>query len=226
MTCLRGVITSLLRVSVCPERGELRITQLSLDHSHGGVYGRELVTWRVRSVFVTRSHSVRIMPAALAFCVCSACLAACGGSGAATSTTATTSPTTKAIVTAWFAAQRAFHDAALTSDANSPALTAAMIPPQLDRARTNLTSLASRGYRATGPTFYGNPRIRTQQADRAEVVSCVHGEEIEVNSQTGRPVSGELGKADYQLVTSEMRKTGGGWKLADQSVAVGACSHW
>jgi hypothetical protein len=57
------------------------------------------------------------------------------------------------------------------------------------------------------------------------VVSCVHGEEIEFNTKTGKPVSGELGEADYQLVSSEMQKTPAGWRLADQKVAVGACSH-
>jgi hypothetical protein len=123
------------------------------------------------------------------------------------------------------AAQKAFHDAALTSDANSPELTAAMVPPQLDRARSNLASLAAAGYRAEGPTFYGNPRVRNQHPDHAEVVSCVHGEEIEVNMKTGMPVSGELGRADYQLVSSVMRRTAAGWRLADQTVAVGACSR-
>jgi len=207
------------------QRRELNAPKLSLDLSPEGVYGPILVAQQFHCVVVTQSRSVRIISAALGFCISSLCLAACGGSGASTSTTASSSPTSKAIVTAWLAAQKAFHDAALTSDANSPELASAMIPPQLDRARTNLTSLASRGYRAKGPTLYGNPRIRSQLANRAEVASCVHGEEIEIDTKTGRPVSGELGKADYQLVTSVMRKTVGGWKLADQTVAVGACSH-
>jgi hypothetical protein len=208
---------------VCPERGELGITQLSLDHSHGEVYGRELVTWRVRSVFVTRSHSVRIMPAALAFCVCSVCLAACGGSGASTSTTATTTPTTKAIVTAWFAAQKAFDSAALTSDANSPKLAATMISPQLDHVRTNLGTFSSLGYRARGTTHYSSPRIRNQSSARAEVASCVHDEEIEFVTKTGSPVPGVLGRAAYEQISSVMRKTSSGWKLADQTVTVGGC---
>ena len=209
---------------MCSERGELRITQLSLDHSHGEVYGQELVTWRVRFVFVTRSHSVRIMPAALAFCVCSVCLAACGGSGAATSTTATTRPTTKAILTAWFAAQKAFDFAALTSDSNSPKLAATMISPQLDHVRKNLAAFASRGYGARGPTYYGNPRVQDQSVGRAEVVSCVHGEEIEIDAKTDEPVSGALGQSAYELVKSMMRRTPTGWKLANQTVAVGGCS--
>jgi hypothetical protein len=211
--------------SVHPERENYGISELPLDLSNSRVYRQILVVWRFRSVFVTRSHCVRIVPAVLGFCLASLSLAACGGSEASTSTTTSTTPTTKAIATAWRAAQKAFHDAALTSDANSPELTAAMIPPQLDRARTNLASLAAAGYRAKGPTFYGDPRVRNEHPDRAEVVSCVHGEEIEVNTKTGRPVSGELGKADYQLVSSVMRKTAAGWRLADQTVTVGACSH-
>ena len=207
------------------DREERRNSELPLDLPNPEVYRLDLVARRQLSVLVTRSHCVRIVPAVLGLCVCLLCLAACGGPGVSTSTTASTSPTTRAIATAWLAAQKAFHDAALTSDANSAELTAAMIPPQLDRARTNLASLAAAGYRAEGPTFYGSPKVRNQQPDQAEVVSCVHGEEIEINAKTGIPVSGELGKADYQLVSSVMRRTAAGWKLADQKVAVGACSR-
>lgn len=208
-----------------PDRGEHGIPKLPLDLPNPEVYRLDLVARWWRSVLVTRSHCVRRVPAVLGLSACSLCLVACGGSGASTSTTASTSPTTAAIVKAWLAAQKAFHDAALTSDANSPELTAAMVAPQLDRARTNLESLAAAGYRAKGPTFYGDPVVRNEHPDRAEVVSCVHGEEIEVNTKTGMPVSGELGKADYQLVSSVMRRTAAGWRLADQTVAVGACSH-
>ena len=86
-------------------------------------------------------------------------------------------------MTAWFAAQKAFHDAALTSNPNSPELAAAMIPPQLDRARTNLAAFASRGYEARGITHYGSTTVRTISGNRAEVVSCTHDDEIEIDHE-------------------------------------------
>jgi hypothetical protein len=164
------------------------------------------------------------MPAVLGFCLASLCLAACGGSEASTSTTASTTPATKAIVTAWLAAQMAFHDAALTSDASSPQLAAAMVSPQLDRARTNLATFASRGYRARGVTHYGNEVVRSQSRDRARVVSCAVDDEIEFEAATGKPVSGVLGKPSDEFISSVMRKTSSGWKLADQTIAVGGCA--
>ena len=120
--------------------------KFSLDLGLEQVYGRDSVTWRTRYVPVMQSRYVRFLAAVLGFSISSLCLAACGSSGASSSTTVTTSPASKAIVTAWFAAQKAFHDAALTSNPNNPELAAAMIPPQLDRARTNLAAFASRGY--------------------------------------------------------------------------------
>ncbi len=136
-----GSLHALLVTSVFFGPREFSRPKLSLDLLPDGVYGQFSVARRTRSVPVMQSRYVRIFAAVLGFSISSLCLAACGSSGASTSTTATSSPATKPIVTAWFAAQKAFHDAALTSDANSPELNAAMIPPQLDRARTNLARL-------------------------------------------------------------------------------------
>jgi hypothetical protein len=182
------------------------------------------VASRFRSVRITRTHCVRLMPAVLGFCLCSLCIAACGGSGAATSTTGSSSPTEKAIVSAWFAAQRAFGVAAMTSDANSPRLTATMVSPQLDHVRQNLERFRLEGYIARGLTYYGTPRVQKQHANQAQVVSCVHGEEIEFNTQTGKPVPGVLGQSAFELVRSTMRRTATGWKLANQTVVVDGCT--
>jgi hypothetical protein len=163
------------------------------------------------------------MPAVLGLSVCSLCLAACGGPGASTSPTASISPTTGAIVKAWFAAQRAFDAAAMTSDAHSPMLAATMISPQLDHVRENLESFASLGYRAKGTTHYSNPRVDKQGSARAEVTSCVRDREIEFVEKTGKPVSGVLGRVAYEQISSVMQKTANGWKLADQTVVVDGC---
>jgi hypothetical protein len=209
--------------SVCPEREIHGISELPLDLSNSRVYRLNLVVWRFRSVFVTRSHCVRIMPAVLGFFLASLCLAACGGSEASTSTTASTTPTTKAIISAWFAAQRAFDAAAMTSDAQSPRLAATMISPQLDHVRENLESFASLGYAARGTPHYGSPTIRSQGAVRADVASCVRDEEIEFVEQTGKPAPGVLGRVAYEQISSVMRKTSDGWKLADQTVEADGC---
>ena len=206
-------------------RGEFSHPKLSLDLSPKGVYGPILVAQQFRCVVVTQLRSVRIISAALGFCISSLCLAACGGSGASTSTTASSSPTNKAIVAAWLAAQKAFDSAAVTSDASSPDLATTMISPQLDHVRKNLATFASLGYGARGPTFYGSPKVQNLRGAQAEVVSCVHGEEIEIDLKTGKPVSGVLGRSAYELVRSLMRRTPTGWKLANQTVDVGGCSR-
>jgi hypothetical protein len=205
------------------QRRELSAPKLSLDLSPEGVYGPILVAQQFHCVVVTQSRSVRIVAAALCFCISSLCLAACGGPGASTTTTASSSPTTKAIVTAWFAAQKAFDSAALSSNANSPDLAATMISPQLEHVRMNLATFASLGYRATGTTQYSKPQVRSQTSTQAQVASCVRDREIEVVESTGKPVSGVLGRRAFEKINSVMRKTSSGWKLADQTVAVSGC---
>lgn len=210
--------------SVHPERENYGISELPLDLSNSRVYRREVVARRFRSVLVRRSHCVRLMPAVLGFCLASLCLAACGGSEVSTSTTTSPSPATNTIISAWFAAQRAFDAAAINSDAHSPRLAATMISPQLEHVRENLQTFASLGYGARGPTYFGKPKVRDQAANQAHVVSCVHGEEIEIDMKTGKPVPGVLGQSAYELVNSAMRRTASGWKLANQTVVVGGCS--
>ncbi len=128
------------------------------------------------------------------------------------------------MVAAWEAAQVAFHDAALTADPSFPALAATMVDPQLGGAESALRGMRARGEVARGPDFYGSPRVSTVTATGATVVSCVHGEEIVIFPRNGRPVPGVLGQPDYELVTSTMVPTSSGWKVADQTVRVGACA--
>jgi hypothetical protein len=122
------------------------------------------------------------------------------------------------------AAQKAFHDAALTSDPNAPELAATTIPPILDTVRANLAQFRAQGEVAKGPSYWGNPRVAASGAGGTEVVSCVHGEEIEIVARTGKPVTGIAGQAVFELVTSLMQSTAAGWKLADQNVEVGKCT--
>jgi hypothetical protein len=103
-------------------------------------------------------------------------------------------------------------------------LAATMISPQLDHVRENLAAFASQGYRARGPTYFGDPKVQNQSTRQAHVVSCVHGEEIEIDIKTGKPAPGVLGQSAYELVNSVMRRTSSGWKLANQTVVASGCS--
>jgi hypothetical protein len=167
--------------------------------------------------------------------VCSLLFASCSGSSASDPTTstakagsATTTSSTSAadgqVISAWLAAQKAFHDAALTSDPNAPELAATMVPPLLDSVRTNLAQLRAQGEIAKGPIFLGNPHITDRGTGGTEVVSCIHDEEIGIVAKTGQPVPGIAGQAAYELVTSIMQPTSDGWKQADQTVEVSNCA--
>lgn len=128
------------------------------------------------------------------------------------------------IISAWLAAQKAFHDAALTSNPDAPELAATTIPPILDTVRANLAQFRAQGEIAKGPSYWGSPHITARGSQGTEVVSCVHGEEIEIVAKTGKPVPGIAGQAVFESVTSLMQSTTAGWKLADQSVEVGKCA--
>lgn len=138
-------------------------------------------------------------------------------------TTSSTSPGDGQIISAWFAAERAFHNAALTSDSNSPELAATMVPPLLNGVEANLAKLRTEGVVAKGPTYWGSPQITVRGPGGTEVVSCIHDEQIEIVGRTGRPVPGIGGQPDFALVRSIMQSTPSGWKMADQSAQAGKC---
>jgi hypothetical protein len=161
-------------------------------------------------------------------------LASCGSSavsgqhgGSATdpsrSTPSSTATPEAAVISAWLAAEKAFHQAALTSDPDDPGLEATMINPELAGVQSALMQLKNEGVIGRGPTFYGSPHVTSSEATIATVVSCEHGEEIAVNAESGVPVPGVLGQPVFELVTSKMHLTNSGWKLESQTVGVGKC---
>jgi hypothetical protein len=212
-----------------------RISGCTIENRAGAPVGSQLV------VFV-RHRELTLRPRAATgllltwAAVCSLLLASCGGSAssdpttsstAKTGSTTTTSSTSAAdgqIISAWLAAQKAFHDAALTSDPNAPELAATTIPPILDTVRANLAHFRDQGDIAKGPSYWGAPQITARGTGGTQVASCVHGEEIEIVAKTGKPVPGVPGQAVFELVTSVMQLTANGWKLAEQSVEVGKCA--
>ncbi len=167
--------------------------------------------------------------------LCGALVCACGNAVVARhqlkpeASTAPSAPqasqiqTDSPVVRAWRAAEVAFHDAAESSNPDFPALSSTMVDPQLARAKAFLAEMRQSGDVAVGQTDLGVPTVVSIVGARAVVVSCIHGGEIEVDRTTRRPVSGVLGEATFEEVTSQELLTSSGWRLADQSVAVGAC---
>ncbi len=139
------------------------------------------------------------------------------------STSSTPAVPHEAVISAWLAAEEAFHQAALTSDSADPGLAATMVNPELSVVQSALSKLRAEGVIGRGPTFYGSPHVPSSTSSTATVVSCIHGEEVAVYEKTGAPIAGVLGQTDFELVTSTMRLTENGWKLAGQTVGVGEC---
>ncbi len=129
-----------------------------------------------------------------------------------------------AVVSAWLAAEHAFDDAALTADPTQPDLAATTVAPQLSATQALLEQMQASDEVATGAAQYGTPSIRLFGSELAQVTSCVHDAEIVVSASTGKPVPGVPGEVAFELLRSTMEFTGGGWKLASQTVGVGQCS--
>jgi hypothetical protein len=127
------------------------------------------------------------------------------------------------IISAWLAAEGAFEEAALTADPDQPELADTTVAPQLPWSMSILAQMQSAGQVARGPVDHGRPRIVAQSAGVATVQSCVHDGEVVVDSATGQAAPGEAGQVDSELFTSTMELTDSGWKLATQTVGVGAC---
>ena len=179
-----------------------------------------------------RRRSTAVWSLLVGGAVCSLVVTSCGSTPpamakATPTTVATSTSTTTAedgeVIAAWFAAERAFHVAAETSDPNSPGLAATTIAPVLDSVRSNLGKLRGEGDVARGPVDLGRPRVVAIGTEGVEVVSCVNGRDIEVRASTGRPVPGVLGTASLEQISSIMKSTAQGWKLADQLVEPGKC---
>jgi len=113
--------------------------------------------------------------------------------------------------------------AALTSDPDEPDLAITTVSPQLNWSQALLRQLRSSGEVARGAVEYGSPHVLHLEAREATVQSCMHDAEIVVLAASGRPVSGVLGRVDFELITSTMESTISGWKLLTQQVSVDQC---
>ena len=179
-----------------------------------------------------RRRSTAVWSLLVGGAVCSLVVTSCGSTPpamakATPTTVATSTSTTTAedgqVIAAWFAAERAFHVAAETSDPNSPGLEATMVSPILDRVRSSLSQFRGAGDVAHGPVDFGDPQITASGSSGVEVVSCVDDREIETNASTGKPLPGIVGTASVETMSSLMQPTPTGWKLADQHIALGKC---
>lgn len=133
--------------------------------------------------------------------------------------------TSEQVAAAWMAAERSFETAALTADPAEPALGATTVSPLLETTVALLQRMRAAGEIARGPTVLGPADVLVTSARLATVTACGHDAEIVVSARTGQPVPGMPGQVDYVYFTSTMELTGSGWKLAAQSVGVGACDR-
>lgn len=210
------------------------ICNWSIDNCNGLTLSSQSVVGARHWELALRPGSARGLLLAVCAAVCSLSVTSCSASSSSAPTTTKSDPSSTAtssttaadgqIISAWLAAQKAFHDAALTSDPNAPELAATMVSPLLDNVMVGLARQLSAGEVGKGPTFWGNPRVTASGAGGTEVVSCIHDEEIVIVVKTGQPVSGPAGQPDFEQVTSIMQSTPTGWKMADQSVKVGKCA--
>ena len=127
------------------------------------------------------------------------------------------------IVAAWRSAQQAFEDGALVPDPTEPELSATTVNPQLSFTQALLAGMQASGDVASGPVDLGEPRVVASTANEATVRSCLHDAEVVVSRTTGQPVPGIEGRVDDELVVSLMVRTGGEWKLSDQTVREDEC---
>jgi len=205
-----------------------------LASSATDLYGPRTMYRRSHGDLMCRAGTDRTFTWFARTAVCSLALAGCSGTVAArtgdhaTSTTARSTPTPGAssqIISAWLAAEKAFDDAALTSDPNAPELEATMIPPLLASARSDLARMRADGYVARGTTDYGSPRIVSQSPRRATVSACVHDQEVEVSESMSIPAPGVLGEPSFEKFTSVLELTPDGWRLSAQTVEPSACTQ-
>ena len=129
------------------------------------------------------------------------------------------------VASGWLAAEGAFADAARTSDPFAPELAATTLAPQLGWTRSLLERMSAAGLVARGPVHYGTPHVAGLHGSDATVRACAMDAEIVVSETTGRPVPGLLGQVAFELFTSKMQLTKGGWKLVSQLVGEGQCDH-
>jgi hypothetical protein len=121
------------------------------------------------------------------------------------------------VLSAWLAAELAFQNAAVTADANEPALAATTLEPQLGERRSFFEQMRASGEVGRGPTHYGTPTVAVLEGHRATVRACAYVQQIVVSASTGRPAPGELGEVGYVAYTSSMELTSSGWKLLTQT---------
>lgn len=127
------------------------------------------------------------------------------------------------IISAWLAAEQAFESAARAPDPSEPDLTATTIAPQLESTELLLARMQAAHEIARGPVSFGTPAVVAGSIRQATVRVCARDAEIVVSSRTKAPIAGIDGEVEDERFSSIMEQTDSGWKLASQTVGVGAC---
>lgn len=128
------------------------------------------------------------------------------------------------ILTAYRGGWAAIEDAEQTSDANDPALAAALADPLLSSVRSHLATLKSQGIVDKGSRTL-QPHVDAMTDNSAVVVDCLYSQNIEVYASSGQPVPGQPGGTapEYDAIHASLVLTAQGWKVSDQTAVLGSC---
>jgi hypothetical protein len=141
------------------------------------------------------------------------------GCGSSTSSAATDA----AVIAGWKAAFRAVDSASLTANANSPALPATFVQPELGIVKHNLSAERAAHTVATGRDTVLWAHVIYHVGNQASIRACIRGQEIVVDANTRQPVSGSLGQRGIEGVAATLILEMSEWKVQRQSVKQGHC---
>ena len=127
------------------------------------------------------------------------------------------------VVSGWLAAESAFVDAARTS-VRTRRNWLHHYRSAVDSVSFPIGTDETSGDVAGGPVDYGSPRV-IALLGIGRSSGLPRDSEVVISMASGQAAPGVLGQVDFELFTSRMRKTEGGWKLLTQVVGVGRCDR-
>ena len=184
-----------------------------------------------------RQGGTTVVAALVGMCVLAGCSSTPGpAAGRSTAsvprsmTTTTSGPssitTTRGSVSAVLAAYRpewaAFEQALADANPGDPRLAATMVDPQLQSVKANLLADQRQGMVGRG-TFTLHPKVTVISATSATVVDCAYSTAELVDKATGKPVP-PVTPPENDGVTSTLVRSGGAWKVSEQTVTDGKCA--
>ena len=134
----------------------------------------------------------------------------------------TTRGSVSAVLAAYRAEWAAFEQALADANPGDPRLAATMVDPQLQSVKANL--LADQRQQMVGRgTFTLHPKVTAISTATATVVDCAYSTAELVDKATGKPVP-PVTPPENDGVTSTLVRSGGAWKVSEQTVTDGKCA--